>query len=171
MTRITNFGRKRTYLEAGFTEPEPKHSRNATNSEPIPTSQRAASPTSDAEPSHGREPSNSLLLDAQYRGSEEAVEKRKHRKRHRSKKGKGPLGMSQVLAGKRDETGTAGSGSNAAGPSQPKRKKQKLERPRSDERRNGRGVARKDGPGESNNRGPSQQTVSHIFPSRPERRT
>lgn len=93
MTRITSFGRKRTYVEAGF-DPEPEASTFAT---PVSTSESRGS---------GRKPlpSQAESLEASVEAASASVADgapvpRKHPKRHRPKKKQKVEGAAQASSG------------------------------------------------------------------------
>jgi len=100
MTRVTNFGIKRKYLEAGFDNDKPQP--EAVEVQPPAASESALSSVTgppakkQKEEKKGKKKEGSA---APSEGSADPGQPKRPRKRHRSKKGKGPLGYSQALKG------------------------------------------------------------------------
>ncbi|TEB37207.1 hypothetical protein FA13DRAFT_1726299 [Coprinellus micaceus] len=82
MTRYTNLGKKRTYVEAGF-----DHDESSTSHVPGRQASPSKSPSKSATSSAA--PANEVASGSQTPGDPTAPQPRKHRRRHRSKKGKG----------------------------------------------------------------------------------
>jgi hypothetical protein len=82
MTRYTNLGKKRTYVEAGF-----DHDESSTSHVPGRQASPSKSPSKSATSSAA--PANEVASGSQTPGDPSAPQPRKHRRRHRSKKGKG----------------------------------------------------------------------------------
>lgn len=133
MTRYTNLGKKRTYLEAGFDHDEPTASQPHGQREPAPnppsTTTPAAAPSIESNDTSGSQPAANSF----------APQPRKHRRRHRSKKGKGlpPPVKKTKTAESSNTAGPVEGGDTAEGdrppsgePPQKKAKKPRIRQPK-----------------------------------------
>ncbi|KAF6763315.1 hypothetical protein DFP72DRAFT_875339 [Ephemerocybe angulata] len=120
MTRVTNFGRKRTYVEAGFAGvdedhilPQPSAQTHVQTAEAIPSTSNA--PEQGQSSKTGDVSNGGPQQKKKAKGTPNEAVPRKHPKRHRSKKGKGPgAGMNIPKAEKEKQAATSAAAAGSA---------------------------------------------------------